>query len=203
MSKSYNALMAEAYAYTYEMKLNTSDIKLCSLPSSISIDEITIEIMSFLLDKKKTSLQELAFNCFPISIIASKFLQKHYGIHPILTSGNLLLRNEFYFFEEKKTISNMLINKEENASTAKFHTWLTLGQYVIDLTLMSTEFVIDETNRKYRYQSYEYCAPIAYDHTSNNRRVFTHQPVFLGEDYFNHVKFKPTPRIIKFNQNIE
>lgn len=203
MGKSYNVLMTEAYAYTCEMKLNTSDIKLCSLPSSISINEITIEVMSYLLDKEKKASHEIAFNCFPISIIASKFLQKHYGIHPILTSGNLLRRNEFYFYEEKRTISNMLINKEENTSTAKFHTWLTLGQYVIDLTLMSTEFMIDEANRKYRYQSNEYCAPITYDHTFNNRRLFTHQPVFLGEDYFNHVKFKPTPRVIKFNQNIK
>lgn len=130
---------------------------------------------------------------------ACRFLKQKYGIQPILTSGSLLRNGNVYIHQSKEEIAGLLRNGDSNVGLAKFHTWLTLANYVLDITIMTTEWLIDETRGDYRYPCDKYCQIIALDYMSRKNKFFSYHPVFLGEDYFNHVRFIPKEHKVIFN----
>ena len=199
LDKSYGQMMSEAFTFTQELGLDISDVKVSHLP--YPIEDIGHEILTEFLFRRKTPIQNFGFNCIPWSIEACRFLEQRYNIHAVLTSGSLFRNGKIYIHQPKEEIRVLLHKKNTDIGPAKFHTWLTLGNYIFDLTIMTTEWLIDETKNNYRYPIEKYCQIVAFDFTSNRNMIFSYLPVFLGEDFFNQVKFTPKANIFVFNSN--
>lgn len=197
-SQNYCQLMSQAYTFTKELGLDTSDIIPQTLP--YSPEEISLDVMSELLERRKVPIQDLGFNCITRSIEICHYLKERFSITPILTSGNLFRNNEVYFGTTTEDIS-LLVKNRTNCATAKFHTWLTISNYLFDFTLMTTEWLIDEKTGEQRYHQRSYCQPICFNFiTPPSSFCFRYEPLFLGQNFFQKVTFTPILITIRFNE---
>lgn len=185
VNKTYEELMYEAYLFTQKMGLDMSDVRL----TSVSINSSLIsDTLSEYIDNHCFTLDKLCLNCFNACIDIQVFFKSVRGIDTIVTSGNLYEGNSVCFFQSKEEICAMLGN---SSAQCKFHTWLTIGDYILDPTIMLTFYYRDKQNGIYRYTQKDYASVIFQKSEGNLHSHLKYEPLFLGKTYFLATRFMP------------
>lgn len=120
-------------------------------------------------------------------------------VNSILTTGNVYKNRKQYYHESKDIISSRVKSSIEH-SIPRFHTWLTIGEYIVNFVLKPSEWYTEIKEGKIIENEHLYKAAFKNHIASNLGCEFCYEPLFLGIDYFNKIQFKY--RIEKFGSNL-
>lgn len=183
-SSNYHKMMRKAYRFTVEMGLNTSDIYESTM--NMDIMDLSFAIWYEFYNNRQYTIEDFAFACFSKSIEVMNFMKSTLKLQPILATGNLSINGLTLFTESPLEISNRL-RQNIVYDSSKFHTWLTIDDYIIDISLGANDWVLQsKTNPAVKRIDME--RPIII-HTCDASTNIEYQPVFLGQDYFSKVRF--------------
>lgn len=185
IDKTYGQMMSEAYAFTRDMGLDTSDI----VRSNIDMD---IEDLSFMIwyefyINRKYTINDFAFQCFNKSIEVLFFMCDSLNLYPMLTTGNIRIMDKMLFNETKIVVSDRLKNTDKIYQNPNLHTWLTLDTYVIDVTFYATHWSLGKRFDQSFTQEHE--KPLILNSQDRVNNTIVHCPLFLGIDYFRKIHF--------------
>lgn len=190
----YRFNMEAAFAFTKHMGLSIKDINIEK--PLIAIESIIDCILEEFYIIRGETLIDFTNKCYQKSIEIQSFLLDKMKINSILTTGNVYKNGKQYYHENKDIISSRIKSSNEHP-IPRFHTWLTIGDHIVDFVLKPSEWYAEIKEGKIIKNENLY--KVAYRvHIANNLNPY-YEPVFLGIDYFNKVRFKY--RIEKFGSN--
>lgn len=193
----YRLNMDAAFTFTKQMGLSSKDVKIEK--TLISIENIIDCVLKEFYIRRGEELIDFTNKCYQKSIQVHSFLLDKMKISSILTTGNVYKNGKQYYHESKDIISSRVKSSNEH-SIPRFHTWLTIGDYIVDFVLKPSEWYAEIKEGKLIENEYLYKAAFR-NHIANNLgSEFSYEPLFLGIDYFNKVKFKY--KIEKFGGNL-
>ena len=152
-------------------------------------DEKIQMILSIIQDYvcSKGGVENIALKCNLICIEIHELLKTEYNIHSIVTSGYYLLNGKKSFYINKNKIITQF---GKSGVKLEHHVWLTIGDYVIDPTLMfsiywvnpcyfSKQTFIEHMIIFYRYES----GSIVIENDT-----YEYIPQFVGKSYYVHTQ---------------
>ena len=94
-----------------------------------------------------------------------------------------------YYYESKETILERVRSFGEH-SIPRFYTWLTIENYIVDFVLKHSKWYVYIKNGKQIENKDIYKVAFRNRIAGNLSCISSDEPLFLGIDYFNKVRFK-------------
>lgn len=126
-------------------------------------------------------IADVAYNCYDICTL---LYQKLAGEPLLLTGGNILINNEISYNTTTKYLKELYARN--NNIQSPMHVWFTLGEYIIDPTILSTLLYCKEINT---YKLID-------DDILRSNYLIAHTSIHGSIQYFSKIKLSYDPLII-------
>lgn len=190
--KSYIASLEEAYNFTvrrFGCKFKLSDVHFPVEKDTLNDNNLP-EVFSCIVDYiREQGESNIAFRCNIVCMEIHDRLKSQYNINSIVTSGDCWLNGHEIWSTTRK---QLLTQFGHTIPTMSHHVWLTIGEYIIDPTIMTT--IRQKKRQLFSNDIYDATYMIflcKYRHRAMRLEnvVFEYKPRLVGREFYEHTQY--------------